>query len=43
MELDKLKSFKAQLYKQSLQSMPAATQLSYTKAADKADNTQYKI
>lgn len=43
MELDKLKSFKEQLYKQSLQSMPAAIQLSYTKAADKADNTQYKI
>lgn len=43
MELDKLKSFKEQLYKQSLQSMPAATQLRYTKAADTTDNTQYKI
>lgn len=43
MQLDKLKSFKEQLYKQSLQSMPAATQLRHTRTAESKDYNQYKI
>ena len=43
MSLDKLKTFKEELYSQSLQCMPARTQLRHTKSSDNKDYTQYKI
>ena len=43
MSLDKLKTFKEELYTQTLQSMPARTQLRHTRTSDNKDNTQYKI